>query len=69
MESKDFENLLEEQREEQQKEFKEQFQAFGVLSKLHNIIIYIQASPQYMKAFEARAGCWIPLDNCMRWNS
>ena len=69
MESEDFENLLEEQREEQRKEFEEQFQVFGVLGKLHNIVIHIRASPQRTKAFEARARCRIPLDNCIRWNS
>lgn len=69
IESEDFENLSEEQREERRKEFEEQFRAFGVLGKLHNIVVHIRASPQRTKAFEARSGRRIPLDNCTRWNS
>ena len=41
----------------------------GVLSKLHNLVIYIQASLTCMRQFEDMSKKLIPLDNRTRWNS
>jgi hypothetical protein len=42
----------------------------GPLGKLHNIVVYIQRSPQRIASFEAlTSGKRIPRDNQTRWNS
>jgi hypothetical protein len=41
----------------------------GVLGKIHNLVIYICASPNCTNEFEALSRKSIPLDNCTRWNS
>lgn len=42
----------------------------GPLGKLHNIVVYIQRSPQRIASFEAlTSGKRIPRDNKTRWNS
>jgi len=41
----------------------------GPLGKLHNIIIHIRSSANYIKQFIDLAGRRIPLNNYTRWNS
>jgi hypothetical protein len=42
----------------------------GPLGKLHNIVVYIQRSPQRIASFETlTSGKRIPRDNKTRWNS
>ena len=42
----------------------------GPLGKLHNIIVYIMASPQQIQAFTQQSGGHMPRrDNKTRWNS
>lgn len=45
------------------------FRKLGALGKLHNIVVYLRASPHRTKEFEALADRMIPLDNATRWNS
>ena len=63
------ENDLDSISEQERKEYEVRFRAFGVLGKLHNVIVHIRSSPQRMKQFELRAGRRVPLDNHTRWNS
>jgi hypothetical protein len=44
-------------------------QRMGVMGKVHNIVVYIRASPNRTNEFEQAAGKLIPLDNRTRWNS
>ena len=41
----------------------------GVIGKIHNLVIYIHALPNYTNKFKALSGKIIPLGNRTRWNS
>jgi hypothetical protein len=41
----------------------------GVIGKIYNIVVYICASPNCTKGFEAMAKKLIPIGNCTKWNS
>jgi len=41
----------------------------GVIGKIHNLVVYIRASPNYTNKFKELSGKLIPLGNCIRWNS
>jgi hypothetical protein len=60
------EELSEKERKERELKFRA---VYGVLGKLHNVVVHIRASPGRTKQFEQRAGRRIPLDNRTRWNS
>jgi hypothetical protein len=64
-EENDFDGVSEQKR----KEYEAKFRTFGVLGKLHNVVIHIRRSPQHIKQFKQRAGRRVPLDNRTRWNS
>ena len=52
--------------EEKSRIFRSQF---GVLGKLHNIVVYSRSSPHHTKRLKEILGHSIPLDNRTRWNS
>ena len=60
------EELSDKERKERELKFRT---VYGVLGKLHNVVVHIRASPGRTKQFEQRAGRRIPLDNRTRWNS
>ena len=56
--------------EKRQKERANSIRAkMDVISKIHNLIVHIRASPNRTKEFEKYTKKSIPLDNRTRWNS
>ena len=65
----DAQEATQEMTDQSTKERHNKMRGFGVLGKLHNIVVDIRSSPQRTKSFEAIAKRRVPLDNRTRWNS
>lgn len=52
-----------------EKKRRDRFRTFGLLGKLHNIVVHIRSSPDRTRQFESTAERRIPMDNRTRWNS